>query len=277
MSRKRKLSNGSLEPGIFSIDSGTAELVQDRNYRDGWLLYVNGVQSSHIDLADTSHLDFEYMRYMALVIESHFNPSLKQKLNMLHLGGAACSLPRFLAERYPQARQVVVELDGKLAELARSWFDLPKAPRLRLRVGDAREVTESLRTATRDVIVRDVFSGAHTPRNLTTIEFALQIQRVLRPGGLYLINCGDGPQLGLARSEIVTLASVFKNIAVISDSAMLKGKRHGNIVLAASDQKIGSASLLRLLRADPLPAQLWNKEKALEFSQGVQPLLDADV
>ena len=40
-----------------------------------------------------------------------------------------------------------MELDGKLADYVRGWFDLPKAPLLRLRVGEAREVTESLTAA----------------------------------------------------------------------------------------------------------------------------------
>ncbi len=87
----------------------------------------------------------------------------RAKLRGLHLGGGACSLARYFHAAYPDARQVVVELDGKLAEYVRGWFDLPKAPLLRLRVGEAREVTETLTPDTRDFIIRDVFAGSLTP------------------------------------------------------------------------------------------------------------------
>ncbi len=72
-------------------------------------------------------------------------------------------MARYFHAAYPEARQVVVELDGKLADYVRGWFDLPKAPFLRIRVGEARQVTESLTPDSRDLIIRDVFAGAFTP------------------------------------------------------------------------------------------------------------------
>ncbi|MFT4185855.1 MAG: fused MFS/spermidine synthase [Micrococcaceae bacterium] len=277
MARKRKQQIAVPQAGKFLIDTGTAELVRDRYTPNGWLLYINDVQSSHIDLSSKFNLDFEYMRYMAKVIESQFNPRVEQKINFLHLGGGGCSLPRYMAYRYPVARHVVVELDAKLIELVRNWFDLPSAPQMRIRAGEAREVVESLSENSRDVIIRDVFAGPVTPRELLTVEFVAHIKRVLRPEGLYIINCGDGPKHSLVKAEISALLANFKNVSVISDSAMLKGKRYGNIVLVASDVKIGSPSLGRILRTDPIPAQLWGTGKAKEFIEGVQYLEDLDL
>jgi hypothetical protein len=154
--------------GVYYIDTGDCELVADQDNSTGWLLKINGVMSSHIDLADPLFLDFEYMRWMAALIESRWpplgsSPGAALQLSGLHLGGGACSLARYFHAVYPDARQVVVELDGKLAEYVRGWFDLPKAPLLRLRVGEAREVAETLTADTRDFIIRDVFAGA-SPR-----------------------------------------------------------------------------------------------------------------
>src|SRR5690349_964088 len=163
-------ADGPVE-GVYYIDTGDCELIADQDNSTGWLLKINGVMSSHIDLADPLFLDFEYMRWMAALIESRWPPSAAHKLRGLHLGGGACSMARYFSAAYPDARQVVVELDGKLAEYVRGWFDLPKAPLLRIRVGEARAVTETLTAQTRDFIIRDVFAGAFTPRPLTTAEF----------------------------------------------------------------------------------------------------------
>jgi hypothetical protein len=48
--------------GVYYIDTGDCELVADQDNSTGWLLKINGVMSSHIDLADPLFLDFEYMR-----------------------------------------------------------------------------------------------------------------------------------------------------------------------------------------------------------------------
>ena len=117
--------------GDYPIDTGTAKLERDHYSPEGWVLKVNGVPSSHVDLAEPERLDFEYMRWIAALIRSRFAPAVfdgnESKLRALHLGGGACSMARWAAATYPNARQVVVELDGKLAELVRAWFDLPRA------------------------------------------------------------------------------------------------------------------------------------------------------
>ncbi|MEE3852364.1 fused MFS/spermidine synthase [Gordonia sp. LSe1-13] len=251
--------------GTHPIDTGVAELMPD-TVAGGWLLTVNGAQSSHIH-PDPGVLDFEYMRQMAAMIAEAYSDDAA--LRVLHLGAAACALPRFIADRYAESRQVAVEIDGALARLAREWFDLPRAPRLRIRVGDAREVLESLREDTRDVVVRDAFAEARTPRHLTTHEFVVEVRRVLTPGGLYLANCGDNRDLTLARAEVTTAASVFEHVAVVADAAMLKGRRTGNLVLVASDRAIEAGpGLVRTLLADPQPAKILAGRQAREFGSG---------
>ena len=129
--------------GTYRIDTGVAELVPDGDNPSGWLLKLNGVQSSHVDLADPLRLEFEYMRWIVALVESQWSRSAR--LRVLHLGGAACSLARYLVAAYPDSRNVVVEIDARLAEYVRGWFSLPRAPLLKIRVGEARQVTESLR------------------------------------------------------------------------------------------------------------------------------------
>ena len=262
--------NGPVE-GVYYIDTGDCELVADPDNSNGWLLKINGVMSSHIDVAEPLFLDFEYMRWIAALVESKWPPESKPKLRALHLGGGACSLARYFHAAYPDARQVVVELDGKLAEYVRGWFDLPKAPLLRIRVGEAREVTAGLTPDTRDLIIRDVFAGAFTPRALTTREFNDHAQRVLAPGGLYVVNSGDAPDLKNAREDAATIADTFAHTMIIADPAMLKGRRYGNMIMAGSHEPFGDdPQLARKLLGGAVPAHIWNDAKVRAFAVGAQ-------
>ncbi|WP_104117573.1 spermidine synthase [Arthrobacter sp. B1805] len=261
------------EIGEFPIDTGTCELEPDPYNANGWVLRINGVPSSHIDLADPLRLDFEYMRWIASLVDSRWAAS--EKLRVLHLGGGACSLARRFATSHPQARQVVVELDGRLAELVREWFDLPRAPLVRIRVGEARAVTESLSEQSRDLVIRDVFAGSVTPEPLTTLEFTQAAKRVLAADGVYVVNCGDGPDLSMARREAATIGEAFDHTVVIADPAMLKGRRYGNVIIAGSDAPLaGDPGLARELLGGGVPAQIWQDARVRSFAAGARILTD---
>lgn len=274
-SSPREESSGPVE-GLYDISTGTCELVKDRYLPDGWVLEVNGVPSSHIDLSDPTLLEFEYMRWIAMLIESRFTTDTR--LRVLHLGGGACTMARYFAATYPDARQVVVEIDGRLAELVRAWFDLPRAPAVRIRVGEAREVLTSLTENTRDVIVRDVFAVNRTPVALTTLEFTRQARRVLAPNGIYVVNCGDTRDLTTARREAATIGEVFEHTVTIADPAMFKGRRFGNIIIAGSDTPLGdSDALIRELLKGAVPAQIKRDDDVRKFAAGSPILVDAEV
>lgn len=257
---------------MHSIDTGTAEIVRDRSSPHAYLLLVNGMQSSHLDLDDPVWLDFEYLRWMAAVIEALVPAGTR--ISALHLGAAGCSLARHLIAVRPDSHHLAVDIDAALTRGVREWFHLPSAPALRIRVGDARAVTESLAAATRNVVVRDVFAGSATPPALTTLEFTTAVRRVLRPGGLYLLNCGDRPDLGSARAEAATVAAVFPQVAIAADAAMLKGRRRGNVVLAGSDTPLEHPQLARQLLGGAVPAQLWGDARVREFARTSSPLRD---
>ncbi|MFE5645843.1 spermidine synthase [Rhodococcus sp. NPDC056516] len=251
--------------GTFPIDTGTCELVRDQYSDDSWIIQINGVPSSHVNVADPTVLDFEYMRWIAHLVDSERDKA--ERLRVLHLGGGACSMARYFAATYPDARQVVVEIDGALAELVRDWFDLPRAPLLRIRVGEARAVTETLTESTRDIVIRDVFAGSTTPTPLTTAQFTTHVRRILAPGGIYIVNCGDTPDLQGARSEAATIGAQFEHMAIIADPAMLKGRRYGNMIIAGSDLPIGGQpALARELLGGGVPAHVWQDAEVRKFA-----------
>ena len=234
--------------GVYPISTGEAELVSDGYHADGWLLLINGVQSSHVE----EHLD-------------------AAKLRITHLGGGACSMARYFADLYPTSRNTVVELDAKLAEYVRAWFDIPKAPRVKIRVGEAGAVTATFAPASRDVLIRDVFAGDTTPEALTTVEFTRTVAESLAPGGLYILNCGDGPALTGARAEASALLEVFEYVCIVADSAMLKGRRRGNVIIAGSHAplpeagSVQAAAIARELMGGGVPAQYWDTARVRQF------------
>lgn len=240
--------------GPVPIATGTAELVRERDDPHGVTLMVNGVPSSHLDLADPTRLEFEYMQQMAAIAE-RLAPG---PVSAIHLGAAGCALPRALDASRPGSRQLAVDIDPVLAELVRRWFDLPRSPALRIRVGDARAVLAALPDGGADLVVRDAFAGDGTPPHLATAEFTAEVARVLRPGGVYLANCADRPPLALARSEAATVATIFRHCAVVAEPGVLRGRRYGNVVIAGTDDPdlLGGAALARALRTLPVPARI---------------------
>lgn len=225
--------------GEHPISTGTAELVPDPYFDGGWTLNVNGVPSSHIVVGRPDVLAFEYMEWIATFVEpwvsAHVDPD---RLRVTHLGGAGCSLPRYFAQLWPGSRHTVVELDARLAEQVRTWFDIPRSPTVKIRVGDARSVVDGLHPDSRDIVIRDVFAGAVTPNELTTQEFFAAVHASLASGGLYVANCGDYSDLRGAKAELAGMAEVFAHLAVVADPPMLKGRRYGNIILLGSDSPL---------------------------------------
>lgn len=274
-----------ITPGVFAISSGTAEILSDP-WTDGvYLLKVNGVESSQLNPDRPETLGFEYMRWAAAVLAHRFAPDA-ERLRVLHLGGAGCTFARWVTHTWPQAHQLAVELDAGLAELARTHFDLPRAPQLKIRVGEAGQVLAGLREATREVVFRDVFAPADplslapdsphvTPAHLTGADAAAHAARVLVPGGVYVLNIGGGPDLASVRREVAALRTAFAHVEVMADPAMLKGRRRGNVIAAASSAPLaaeelgGRAALARALRSDALPAQL--VDDVARFAGGLAP------
>jgi SAM-dependent methyltransferase len=263
------------------IDTGTAYVEPDPDHPARVTLHVNGVPSSCLDLDDPGFLAFEYLQQMAAVVDQ-LPPG---PVRALHLGAAGCALPRQVEHVRPGSRQLGVDIDARLLTLVREWFDLPRSPRLRLRADDAGHALAELPASSFDVVVRDVFDGDRTPDHLVGPEFAAAAHRVLRPGGLLLVNCADRPPLNVARRETAALADAFGadsarsgRLGLVAEPAVLKGRRYGNVVLAAvrapDDTRdagtdrvdLRDAGLARDLRSLPVPARLLTTDDVARFA-----------
>jgi spermidine synthase len=261
-------------PGRFAVASGEAELLRDLNREGGWVLSVEGVLQSYVDLDDPTYLDFEYMQCMGDVVDCLAEPG--DPLNMVHVGGGACTLPRYVASTRPGSRQLVFEPDGALVEIVRERLKLRSVPRLRVRVTDGRGGVAALRDDYTDVIVVDAFDGAAVPIDLVTEEFMRDAARVLRPGGAWLLNIADGPGLRFARRVAATALAVFPEVVMLADPGVVRGRRFGNLVVAGSAAELPVDRLVRRAAGRVPQVRCVHGDDVRRFTGGAPPLRDDD-
>jgi hypothetical protein len=233
------------------VDHALAELVGDPDRPQGWTLLLDGTAQSHVDLDDPTHLEFEYVRRLGHVVDLLAPPAPR----VLHLGGGAWTLARYVATTRPGAQQLVVELDAGLVDLVASR--LP-ADGLGIDVlcGDARAALTRIPPGSVDLLVLDVFAGARTPAHLTSTEFLAAAAAVLAPGGIYAANVADGGALRFARTQVAAALERFADVAVVAAPGILHGRGFGNLVLLGGVRDLPVAELARRAAADPFPARV---------------------
>ncbi len=216
-------------------------VLDDDDRASGRVLVLDDLRHSYVDLDDPTYLDFWYVRQLAEVID-RFAPA--GPLDVVHLGGGALTLPTWLQSTRPASEQTVFEIDDELIELVIEEFDRSTGPGTGLDVvaGDARLSLRERPDRSADVVVGDAFGGRAVPWHLATHEFVTEVQRVLRPGGVYTLNVIDGAGLSFLRAQTATIASVFPEVAVVLGEGASAG-RIGNSVIVASDQPFDAGVL----------------------------------
>ncbi|WP_181775185.1 spermidine synthase [Amycolatopsis pittospori] len=255
-------------PGRYPVRFGMAELLRDADRPNAWMITVDGVAQSHVNLDDPTDLEFDYIRRIADVIDCLG----EGPLDALHVGGAACTLPRYVAASRPRSRQLVFDADGELVALIREHLGLKG---LKVRVGDGREGVSARYDASADLVVVDAFERGVFAGGLATVEFTNEVARVLRPAGTYLANVSDGPNLPFLRRFLATLATSFPHIALLAEPGVLRGRRFGNVVVAASRIELPVVALTRRAASSPYPARCVAGEDLRELQGKAKPITDA--
>jgi spermidine synthase len=288
-----------IEPGAGTPGTdSTVELLNDAERPGAWTLLIDGILQSEVDLGDPRHLEIEYMRRLGHLAD--LGAPAGRPLRVLHLGGGGLTLARYVAATRPGSRQLAVESNATVAALVSQRLPVTQPGRARpgtgewpgpgewpgtgewpgpgeidVLVADARAALERLPAGSFDMLVADVFAGAHTPAHLTSVEFTVAGARVLGRPGIYAVNVGDGPPLAHARGRIAAVRSVFAHVCVLAEPAVLRGRRFGNLVVVASDRELPVSGLRRRIAADPFPARLVEGATLDQFVGGCAPIVDA--
>lgn len=208
----------------------TAEIVPaDRP--GSWLVRIDGMDQSYVDLEDPRRLEFDYVRWIGDVLDVAAPEG--EPLRVVHIGGAGLTLPRYLVATRPRSSQIVLEPDARLVEEVRRALPVPPRSGIRIRPLDGRTGLAGLAGASTDVVVLDAFVRGRPPAELLTLEAWDEIARVLRPGGLLAANLTDRTPFPEARRAIAGIRATFSDVALAAEPATLRGRRSGNLVVVA--------------------------------------------
>ena len=227
----------------------------------GRLLRQGDMDASYVDLADPSHLEFDYLRWIRIVLRA------AGVRRVVHVGGGACALARALAAEDPGGRQEVCEIDAGVLALAREHLGLRRAPGLRVRVADGRAFLAGQRSATWDAVVVDAFVAATVPRRLVTVEALADAARV---APLALINVLDNRATRDVRTIGAGLASAYPRVWAL-------GVRAGNTILAGAVADLDLDRIAAQAAADRSPARLTRPEAMALLVGGTPALRDEDL
>jgi spermidine synthase len=218
------------------------------------------MDASYVDLADVTHLEFDYMRWLRIVLRA------VGARRVLHVGGGACALARALAAEDPGGRQEVCEVDAAVLALARAHLGLRRAKGLRVRHAEGRAQIAAQGDASWDAIVVDAFLGARVPPRLRSVEALADAARV---APLTLVNVVDNRSARDVHAIASSMAHAYPSVWTL-------GQRTGNRIVAGCTS-VGEAAMARIAAAaaaDPSPARLTSAGQLASAIAATPPIRD---
>jgi predicted membrane-bound spermidine synthase len=223
---------------VINIDTPTSHYqIFDGVYK-GQLVRVltmgPGGSQSGVFVNGSNELVFDYTRQMAeLTMQAPKNQRI------LLLGGGAFTIPNYLATQLPSAHIDVVEIDPKLTDIAKQYFNYRDHPNVRIISQDARAFL-NVNQQQYDIILVDAYSDTSIPFAVATVEYADRLRQSLTSDGVVIVNIiGAKNQacLPLLNSLHTSYASAFSHHKALpqrsSDLTELQ-----NIVVAYSNQPL---------------------------------------
>lgn len=197
---------------------------------------------SCLDERRPDEMVFSYTRMMMAGLLLRPNP---ERILMIGLGGG--TMPKALAELYPDAVIDVVEIDPAVVAVAERFFGFVPSAHTTVFTQDGRVFVKraALRGKTYDVVMLDAFNGDYIPEHLMTREFLQETRTLLSPGGAVVANTFAISQL--YHHESTTYTAVFGTFF------NLKADESANRIIFAMDGPLPDAATLQKRAADLAP------------------------
>ena len=225
----------------------------------------SGVRTLHIGsdtvqsamrIARPHDLEVAYTRSMMACLL--FAPDPREVL-MVGLGGG--SLAKFIYHRLPRARTVAIEVNPRVAVIAREYFLVPQDDaRLTVVIGDGAAYLQRVKLAA-DLIVIDGYDAESQVEALSTPAFYRDCARALGESGIMVVNLWGGDRN--FTTCVNRLAAAFDGLV-----ACLPAGKPGNIAAFAFKRSPGQPTWRELnARAQELEANY-----GLEFTRFAREL-----
>lgn len=170
----------------------------------------------------------------------------------------------------------MLEPDVYLTSFVRQHLPLPRRSGIRVRPISGEDGLQEMPDDYADVIVIDAYIGGQVPAALGTREVLTAAARVLRPTGLFIGNYPDAGPRTYLRRVLSGVVQCWPHAAVGAEPAVLKGRRFGNMLVAASQTRLPADELARRCASAPLPYRFISGQKLKEHVPAALPFTEAD-
>ena len=163
-----------------------------------------GVQSIHMKDEGLTGMYYDY----ALAAPVLAGAMEKDKMDILILGMGSGTYAGQCTKYFPNAQIEGVEIDQKITDLAREYFELPKD--VKVSTYDGRAYLKGIRKKY-DVIMVDAYQDITIPFQMSSVEFFQEVKSHLKPDGVMVVNMNMKSQKEGNINEYLsdTIASVF--------------------------------------------------------------------
>lgn len=253
-----------LRLGKRRADDSGLEVTEERGLRT-LHLGSRAIQSA-MRVSRPWDLELAYTRAMMGVLM--FNPQ-PQDVLMIGLGGG--SLAKFIRKHLPQTRVTAVEIDPRVIAAARTHFELPPNDETLCVIEADGALHVRQYPASADIILLDGFDAGDQVEALATQTFYAACRRVLKPGGVLVVNLW-----GLDKA----FAEYFARLTRAFDGEVGWISVHGKTnVIVFGFAEPGAAARLATVR--PQLAELSKRfgldlrgfERDFQWAEGIAPLL----
>jgi hypothetical protein len=134
----------------------------------------------------------------------------------------------------------------------------------------------ALKDSSADAVVVDAYADSQVPADLVSSEWFADVARVLRPGGVLVMNTADEPDHRHAARVHAGLVHHLPHTAAIAQVDIWKRRRFGNLVLVGSRQPLLMGSIIRTVAKGAFPSTVREGAELSRVLGSGRPFTDTD-
>ena len=206
-------------------DEGIIEVIERKGVRS--LHFGSHPRQSSMLLTDPYKLELDYVRAMTSWLL--FKPTFDDDALLVGLGGG--SLTKHLLQYFPECRLKAIEYRKSVVKIARSYFDLPLDPRLKIIVDDGGDYIRQRAETCREhysLLFIDAFDHEGMASSICNEAFFDACKALLKRNGILVMNLWGGTNNPQFQQVSQWLARVFN-----WQTLFLPVRDRGNIIALA--------------------------------------------